>query len=266
MSESAQGVQDAELQPFLDRAEGIAHGEFRGKHHTDIMQTVANAPGLRPEVKAYIVDQAAKLEAQSLKGEQSLKGNRPLKGGSSGPVWTNNAQLTWSETPPDVTQDAVETLNSDYETLNTAARSELASRMAVAASDASEQRIMADADRAAMAAFEIAGVDPEAALHRIRYEGPVDKATAHKWRSEEVEESAKARTTNSADATLAVHRAHEAAFAAYSQAAKRLRTHAPVTISGDTEAARAVQAEQQDMSLKAELVEETARKSRKLKL
>jgi len=139
-------------------------------------------------------------------------------------------------------------------------------RLAVAASDAGEARIMAEADRAAMTAFEIAGVDPEAALHRIRYEGPVDKATAQQWRTEEVEESLSARATNPEDATLAVNRAHEAAFAAYNRAAKRLRSHAPATVSGDTEAARVVQAEQQDMSLKAELAEKTARKSRKMKL
>jgi len=138
-------------------------------------------------------------------------------------------------------------------------------RLAIAASDAGEARIMAEADRAAMTAFEIAGVDPEAALHRIRYEGPVDKATAQQWRSEEVEESIKARVSNPGDAELAVNRAHEAAFAAYNHAAKRLRTHAPVDVSGDSEAARAVQAEQQDMSQKAELAKETAQRSRKLK-
>jgi hypothetical protein len=139
-------------------------------------------------------------------------------------------------------------------------------RLAVATSDAGEARIMAEADRAAMTAFEIAGVDPEAALHRIRYAGPVDKATAQQWRTEEVEESLSARATTPEDATLVVNRAHEAAFAAYNHAAKRLRSHAPVNVSGDTEAARAVQAEQQDMSLKADLAEETARKSRKMKL
>ena len=138
-------------------------------------------------------------------------------------------------------------------------------RLAVAASDAGEARIMAEADRAAMTAFEIAGLDPEAALHRIRYEGPVDKATAQQWRSEEVEESIKARASNTGDAEVAVNRAHEAAFAAYNHAAKRLRTHAPVDVSGDSEAARAVQAEQQDMSQKAELAKETAQRSRRLK-
>ena len=138
-------------------------------------------------------------------------------------------------------------------------------RLAVAASDAGEARIMAEADRAAMTAFEIAGLDPEAALHRIRYEGPVDKATAQQWRSEEVEESIKARASNAGDAEIAVNRAHEAAFAAYSHAAKRLRSHAPVDVSGDSEAARAVQAEQQDMIQKAEIAKETAQRSRKLK-
>jgi len=138
-------------------------------------------------------------------------------------------------------------------------------RLAVAASDAGEARIMAEADRAAMTAFEIAGVDPEAALHRIRYEGPVDKATAMQWRSEEVEESSRARAHSQAEAVLAVDRAHEAAFAAYNHAAKRLRTHTPVEVSGDTEAALAIRGEQHDMSQKAELAEETARKSRKLK-
>jgi hypothetical protein len=139
-------------------------------------------------------------------------------------------------------------------------------RLAVATSDAGEARIMAEADRAAMTAFEIAGVDPEAALHRIRYAGPVDKATAQQWRTEEVEESSKARVHSQADAVVAVDRAHEAAFAAYNHAAQRLRTYAPVNLSGDTEAARVVQTEQRDMSHKAELVEETARKSRKMKL
>jgi len=139
-------------------------------------------------------------------------------------------------------------------------------RLAVTASDAGEARIMAEADRAAMTAFEIAGVDPEAALHRIRYEGPVDRATATQWRSEEVEESAKARAHSQTDAVLAVDRAHEAAFAAYNHAAKRLRAHAPVDVSGDTEAARAIHAEQHDIHRKAELADETARKSRKMKL
>ena len=138
-------------------------------------------------------------------------------------------------------------------------------RLAIAASDAGEARIMAEADRAAMTAFEIAGVDPEAALHRIRYRGPVDKATAQQWRAEEVEESIKARASNTWDAEAAVNRAHEAAFAAYNHAAKRLHTHTPVDVSGDSEAARAVQTEQQDMSQKAELAKETAQRSRKLK-
>lgn len=138
-------------------------------------------------------------------------------------------------------------------------------RLAVAASDAGEARIMAEADRAAMTAFEIAGLDPEAALHRIRYEGQVGKATAQQWRCEEVEESIKARASNAGDAEVAVNRAHEAAFAAYNHAAKRLRTHAPVDVSGGSEAARAVQTEQQDMSHKAELANETAQRSRKLK-
>jgi hypothetical protein len=125
---------------------------------------------------------------------------------------------------------------------------------------------MAEADRAAITAFAIAGVDPEAALHRIRYAGPVDKATSEQWRTEEVEESLSARATNPEDATLAVNRAHEAAFAAYNHAAKRLRAQAPLDVSADNEAVGAVQAEQQDRNQKAEIAEETAQKSRKMKL
>ena len=138
-------------------------------------------------------------------------------------------------------------------------------RLAVAASDASEQRIMADADRAAMRAFEVAGVDPEAALHRVRYEGPVDRATAHQWRAEEVSESAQARSANEADAVQAVERAHEAAFAAYDHAAKRLRRAAPTDVPGNGEDARAILNEQADMQRKADDAEETAKRNRKMK-
>lgn len=138
-------------------------------------------------------------------------------------------------------------------------------RLVVAASDASEQRIMADADRAAMRAFEVAGVDPEAALHRVRYEGPVDRATAHQWRAEEVAESAQSRSTSEADAVHAVERAHEAAFAAYDHAAKRLRQAAPTDVPGNGEDARAILNEQADMQRKADDAEETAKRNRKMK-
>ena len=124
---------------------------------------------------------------------------------------------------------------------------------------------MADADRAAMRAFEVAGVDPEAALHRIRYEGPVDRATARQWRSEEVAESAKARSTSEADAMQAVERAHEAAFAAYDHAAKRLRRAAPADVPGNGGDASAVLNEQVDMQRKAQEAEETAKRNRKMK-
>jgi len=138
-------------------------------------------------------------------------------------------------------------------------------RLAVAASDASEQRIMAEADKAAMRAFEVAGVDPEAALHRVRYEGPVDRVTARQWRAEEVAESVQARSTSEADAMQAVERAHETAFAAYDNAAKRLRSAAPGDVSGDGENARAILDEQADMHHKADAAEETAKRSRGMK-
>jgi len=138
-------------------------------------------------------------------------------------------------------------------------------RLAVAASDASEQRIIAEADEAAMRAFEIAGVDPEAALHRVRYEGPVDRATARQWRAEEVAESAQARSTGEADAMQAVERAHETAFAAYDNAAKRLRRAAPGGVSGTGEDARAVLNEQADMQHEVDAAEETAKRSRGMK-
>ena len=138
-------------------------------------------------------------------------------------------------------------------------------RRAVATSNASEQRIMAEADQAALRAFEIAGVDPEAALHRVRYEGPVDRATARQWRAEEVAESAQARSTSEADAMQAVERAHETAFAAYDNAAKRLRRAAPGGVSGTGEDARAVLNEQADMQHRADATEEAAKRSRGMK-
>jgi len=121
---------------------------------------------------------------------------------------------------------------------------------------------MAEADKAAMRAFEVAGVDPEAALHRVRYEGPVDRTTARQWRAEEVTESAQSRSTSEADAVQAVERAHEAAFAAYDNAAKRLRSAAPGDVSGNGEDARAILDEQADMHHKADAAEDTAKRSR----
>jgi len=118
--------------------------------------------------------------------------------------------------------------------------SDARARLVVAAPDASEGRIMADADQAALRAFEAAGVDPETALHRVRYEGPVDRATAAQWRAVEVQESTKARGGGEADAVMAVERAHEAAFAAYDHAAKRLRASAPADVAQKAEQAEEV--------------------------
>jgi len=124
---------------------------------------------------------------------------------------------------------------------------------------------MADADQAALSAFQSAGVDPETALHRIRYEGPVDRATAAQWRSDEVDEAARSSGVSGADAMMAVERAHEAAYAAYAHAAKRLRQSAPADVSGDTAAARAIRNEQLDRVEKAAAAEETANRNRKMK-
>jgi len=120
------------------------------------------------------------------------------------------------------------------------------------------QRMVVEADKAAMRAFDDAGVDAEAALHRVRYEGPVDRATARQWRGEEVAESAQAHSTSEADAVQAVERAHRTAFAVYGIAAKRLQQAAPNDVPGDDEHGRIVQHE-------ADAAEETKRRSRGMK-
>ena len=182
-------------------------------------------------------DPAKRAELQARLGQEKIK----LAGLAERPDWTAGDDAKEADRP--VTE----------------------ARRVVAASDASEQRIMAEADQAALRAFEIAGVDPEAALHRVRYEGPVDRATARQWRAEEVAESAQARSTSEADAMQAVERAHEAAFAAYDTAAKRLRRAAPGDVPGTGEDAQAVLNEQADMQHKADAAEETAKRSRGMK-
>ena len=139
-------------------------------------------------------------------------------------------------------------------------------RLAVAASDASEARILADADRQASSAFEGAGIDPELALQRIRYEGPVDRATARQWRGEEIAEAAQTFSISEDEAQVAVDYAHQTARQAYENAAKELRRAAPTEVPGDAEDARAILDEQEDMKRKAERAEDTARQSRGMKM
>lgn len=208
-------------------------------------------------------DPAKRAELQARLGQEKIR----LAGIAKRPEWAGDDVAKLADRPVVEARKALRSMGTgkgSSTTNDTEPRSEDA-RQAVAASDASEARIMADADRAAMRAFEVAGVDPEAALHRIRYEGPVDRATARQWRSEEVAESAKARSTSKADAMQAVERAHEAAFAAYDHAAKRLRKASPTDIPGNGEDSRAVRNEQVDMQYKAQEAEETAKRNRKMK-
>ena len=204
-------------------------------------------------------DPAKRADLQARLGQEKIK----LAGLAERPEWASGDGANEADRPVAEARRALLAAGSSASD-GTEPRS-AETRLAVAASDASEQRIMADADRAAMRAFEVAGVDPEAALHRVRYEGPVDRATAHQWRSEEVAESAQARSTSEADAVQAVERAHEAAFAAYDHAAKRLRQAAPSNVPGNGEDARAILNEQVDMQNKADDAQETAKKSRGMK-
>ena len=136
----------------------------------------------------------------------------------------------------------------------------------IAASDAAETRIMAEADNAAMRAFQDAGLDGELALERLRFEGPVDRATAARWRGEETEEAAHSRHLDERDAVFTVERAHETVHAIYVDAAKRLRKAAPSQASEHDDAARrAVAEEQRDMDEKARKASKRAEQSRGMK-
>lgn len=120
--------------------------------------------------------------------------------------------------------------------------------LAKTATGGDRERILTETDRNALSAFEDAGIEPQAALHRIRYEGPVDRARAALWHSEEVAESARSRGAGEGDATWAVEHAHVTAYRAYDQAAKRFRESARQ--SQKAEAARAEQRDAEEKSRK----------------
>lgn len=208
-------------------------------------------------------DPAKRAQLQARLGQERIK----LAGLAERPDWAAGESAGEADRPVAEARKALFTAGAsqDEKAQDDNVPRSAETRLAVAASDASEQRIMTDADRAAMRAFEVAGVDPEAALHRVRYEGPVDRATARQWRAEEVTESAQSRSTSEADAVQAVERAHEAAFSAYDNAAKRLRSAAPGDVPGNGEDARAILNEQADMHYKADAAEETAKRSRGMK-
>ncbi len=230
--------------------ENIAEAVRKRFEYTEQLFKLENDPAKRADLQARLGQEKVRLAALAERpewatGDAAKEADRPV-------TESRRALLAAGAGREASASDSTEPRSAD-------------TRLAVAASDASEQRIMADADRAAMRAFELAGVDPEAALHRVRYEGPVDRATARQWRAEEVSESAQARSTSEADAVQAVERAHEVAFAAYDHAAKRLRQAAPTDVPGNGEDARAVLNEQADMQRKADEADETAKRNRKMK-
>jgi hypothetical protein len=120
--------------------------------------------------------------------------------------------------------------------------------LAKTATGGERERILTETDRNALSAFEDAGIEPQAALHRIRYEGLVDQARAALWHTEEVAESARSRGAGEDDAATAVERAHVTAYTAYDQAARRLRESARQ--SQEAESARAEQRAAKEKSRK----------------
>ena len=166
-------------------------------------------------------DPARRVEFQARLGQERIS----LAALAERPEWTE----------PDVAGDADRPVTEARQAL-----------LATEQGDAREW-IVADADRIVLETFSTLSAEPEEMLARIRYEGPVDRATARQWRAEEVAEVMEAHSVSEAEAVNAIETAHRLAFDAYDRAPERLQEAKRSDVSSDREDARAVPNKQADM-------------------
>ena len=227
--------EDSEGWRLLSRAE-------RGEEHTpeEIAAMVRERFEIVEQLFELEKDPAKRVELQARLGQEKIK----LAHVAERPEWAEDRNAGEADRPV----------------------VEVRKALVAAVQDGSGERTVADADRVVVETFSALGVDAEMMLYRIRYEGPVDRATVRQWRAQEVEETMQARSISEAEAVHAIYAAHKIAFAAYDRVPERLRKTRLSDVPGEGEDARAVLNEKAEIQDNAEAVEETVRRSRGRKM
>ena len=185
-------------------------------------------------------DPARRVEFQARLGQERIR----LAALAERPEWTD----------PDLAGDADRPVTEARQAL-----------LATEQDDAREWMV-AEADRIVLETFSTLSAEPEEMLARIRYEGPVDRATARQWRAEEIVEVMQMHSVSEAEAEHAIETAHRLALDAYDRAPERLQEAKRFDAPDVEEETRAVLNEQGDRQREADAAKETVKRDRGMKL